>query len=140
MRDLRVAAGLEDVGEAHEVRFDVGQRVLEAVADPGLGGEVDHPVEARLGEGRLDRGAVGEVGAEEAVGGRPGRGGAVELGEPRLLEADVVIVVDDVEPDHGVAPREKRARDVEADEAGVAGDEDPHDTSLMGRRARSRSS
>ena len=30
----------------------VGVRVLEAVAHAGLGGEVDHPVEAVLGEAR----------------------------------------------------------------------------------------
>ena len=45
MRRLRPAAGLEDVGEAHEVALDVGARVLDGMAHAGLGGEVDHPVE-----------------------------------------------------------------------------------------------
>ena len=128
MRHLRLPAGLEDVGEADDVRLHVGERVLQGVAHPGLGGEVDHPVEAVVGEGALHRGPVGEVGAAELVE-APRRGGRpLELGEPRFLEPGVVIVVDGVDPHHRVAAGDERAGDVEADEAGVAGDEDLHRT------------
>ena len=105
-----------------EVRGDVGQRVLEAVADAGLGGEVDHALEGGR-ERRLNRRPVGEVGAQEAP---VGPAGAVELGQPRLLERHVVVVVDVVEARHGVAARQQRPGDVKADEAGGAGDQDPH--------------
>ena len=61
---------------------------------------------------------------------RPVRAGLgrdpVELGETRLLEGDVVIVVDHVEAGDRVAARHQRARGVEADEPRRAGDEDAH--------------
>ena len=60
-------AGLEDVGEGDDVALDIGVRILEAVADAGLGREMDDPVEAMLRETGLDRGEpVGEIGADEA--------------------------------------------------------------------------
>ncbi len=85
MRRLRPAAGLEDVGEAHEVRLDVGARVLDGMAHAGLGGEVDHPVEGRAREGGRDRVHVGEIGAEEASSPRrspPRSGRARPAGPP----------------------------------------------------------
>ena len=50
----------------------------------------------------------------------------LELLQPRELQVDVVVVVEVVEPDHGVAAREQALRDVHADETGGAGDQDFH--------------
>jgi hypothetical protein len=87
---------------------------------------MDHPLKRRL-EGRIHRRPVGEIGAQEAPR-RPGlRRDAVELGQPRLLEGHVVIIVDVVEAGHRIAARQQPRRDMEADEAGGAGDEDVHD-------------
>src|SRR5262249_26336151 len=60
-----------------------------------------------------------------------------ELVEPRLLERRVVVGVEIVEADDAVAVREQTTRDVEADEAGRAGDED---RLVRHRRAHSRHS
>ena len=128
-----VAAGLEHVGEADEVALDVGVRVGERVADARLGGQVDDALGA--GGGRVDGGRVGEVFADVAVAGVPG-----EPLEARLLEADVVVVVDDVEADDLVAAGEEALGDVVADEAGGAGDEDAHgDRVRRGTSAQARS-
>jgi hypothetical protein len=116
-----VAAALQDVGEAHQVALDVGAGVRERVAHPGLGGQVDHPAGAHLGEEPRHGGAVGEVDALVAVARVPR-----EARQARLLEGDVVVVVDHVEADDGLAPLEQALGDVVADEAGGAGDEVGH--------------
>ena len=108
------------------LQLDVGERVLQGVAHPGLGGEVDHPVVGAGGEGGGDRFGGGDVAAVEAPVGAGLGGDAVERGQPGFLERRVVIVVDHVEAGDRVAAAHQRRRDVEADEAGAAGDEDPH--------------
>src|SRR5690606_20714044 len=86
-----------------------------------------------FGEGRGDRIGLGEIGAEEAPVGAGSRRLALDLGDPRLLETRVVIVVETVETDHRVTTLQQPARDMEADEPGRPGDENPH---LSWRRRR----
>ena len=72
------------------------------MADPGLGGEMDDPADRfTLRLDRRRRGlAIGNVGAGESEG-------LVRLqqGEPRLLEADVVVVVQIVDAENAFAAR-----------------------------------
>jgi len=67
-----------------------------------------------LRDDRGERRPVGDVGAMEGEARL-----TVELGEPRLLQRDVVIVVEIVDRDDGVAARQQRLADMEADEAGA---------------------
>ena len=115
-----VPARLEDVEEAGDVRADVLVRIRQRVAHAGLRREVDDAIEAFLREQRVDRGPVGDVELVER------EVGVLELLQPRELEVDVVVLVEVVESDHGVAAREQALRDVHADETGGAGDEDFH--------------
>ena len=64
---------------------------------------------------------VGEGGAHELEA-----GGLLQQREARLLESDIVIVIDGVETDHIVAVRQQPARDVKTDEPRGAGDQDLH--------------
>jgi hypothetical protein len=78
-----VAAALQDVGEADEVGVDVGHRVLDGVAHPGLGRQVDHPLRLVGGEGGGDRRAVVQVDAQIRVAGvgvGAGQAGALQAG------------------------------------------------------------
>ena len=59
------------------------------------------------------------IGFDELEAGQIG-----ELGEPRLFQFRIVIGVDIVETDDAPSIAQQPARDVEADEAGRAGDED----------------
>jgi hypothetical protein len=113
-----VPATLEDVHEAHEVRVHVGVRVRQRVANTRLRREVDHAIEAVLLEEALHAVAVGhvELHEREALLRRQAR-------EARLLERDLVVVVDVVEPHDRVASIEEDVADVGADESGGAGDE-----------------
>ncbi len=96
------------------------------VAHAGLGGEVDDAVEAVSGKAGVDRGAVGEIGADEGVGRAGLAGGVGQDAEAGFLEARVVVVVHAVEADHLVAALEQAPGGVEADEAGVSGHENLH--------------
>jgi len=116
-----VSAALQNVHEADEVGVDVGVRILEGIADTGLGGEMDDALGFLGGEEVFDRGSIGEVEAVEAEVGVTG-----EAGEAGFLEADVVVVVEVVETDDLIAAGEEFFGRVVADEAGGAGDEDAH--------------
>ena len=117
-----VAAGLKDVEEADEVALEVGARVLDGVADTGLGREVHHYIEAVLGEQALDKGGVAEVAAHEGEAAL-----CVGLGQhaqARVLDAGVVVAVEVVETDDNVIGLLEQLLDEErADEAGRSGDE-----------------
>lgn len=112
-----VAAALEDIKEADEITLEVGARVLDGVADTGLGGEVHHDVEAVLGEQTLDEGRVAQVAAHEgeaAVG-----VGLDQHAQARVLNAGVVVAVEVVEADNNVIGLLEQLLDEErADEAG----------------------
>src|SRR5262245_47858725 len=114
-----VAAALEHVEKALQVGVDIGMRIDQRMPHAGLRGEMHDLRKLVLGEQRRHAGAVGEVELDEAIAVQPG-----ELGQPRLLKGRVVVAVDVVETDHGAASLQQAARDMEADEACRAGDED----------------
>ena len=121
MLRLGGAAAFQDVQEADDVGVHVGARALEAVADAGLGGEIDHRIGLDLGEEGRDAVAVGEVDLRVAVAGL-----GLEVGQAGGLQRRVVVGVEVVEAHDLVAARQQPARQVEADEAGRAGDENAH--------------
>ncbi len=121
MADRVAATGLDDVREADQVAARVRAGVDERVADAGLRGEVQHAVEARVGEQPRDAVGVGDVELLEAEAGQ-----RLELRQPVALQADVVVVVQVVDADDVVAAREQRLRGEEADEPGAAGDQHRH--------------
>jgi hypothetical protein len=120
VRDPHVPAALQDVQEGDDVRVDVGVGVGQRVAHPRLRGQVDHAVEPSPAEQLGDGGALGEVQLAEAEARVP-----PQLRQPRLLEGDVVVVVEAVDPDEVVAARQQAPADMKADEAGRAGHQDP---------------
>ena len=132
MLRLYGAATFQDVPEADEVGVDVGGGLLEAVANSGLGGQVDHAVGLGLGEQRRHRFAIGQVDGRVAI--------ALARFKPRkarLFQRRVVVGVEIVQPHHSVAAIQQPMRDVGADEAGRAGDQDNrHAAGLYSRRGR----
>jgi hypothetical protein len=100
--------------------------VHQAVADRRLRSEVDHAVEAVDTKGGIDGGPVGEIGADKCK--IPGTGSAClfDQHESRFLEGRIVIVVDNIEADHVVAPRDQLPRGMEGDETSGTANEDLH--------------
>ena len=87
-------AGLQDVVEPDHVALDVRIRVLDAIADTGLSGQVHDDVEVVFLEEAVDEGLVGEVALDELVGMlRGGRGLLLDLAQTVLLERRIIVVV-----------------------------------------------
>ena len=108
---------------ALEIAADVVEGRLQRVAHAGLGGEVQDardgvPVAARERRDRLEIGDVGRLEGEAGV--RP------QTLEPRPLQRRVIVAVEVVDAEHRLAAREQGQADVEADEAGAAGDQNRH--------------
>ena len=102
MPDAVVPASLQNVRGADHVAVDVGVWVLDRIPHAGLRAEVDHPLELLLRKELRHPGAVGEIELHEAE-----RWLLLEQREASLLEPDVVVVVQVVEADDGVAAREQ---------------------------------
>lgn len=119
-RRLRVRrlAGLEDVDEAGQVAVDVRGRVLHGVSDAGLSRQVHDVAELDQRKEPLEQPGVVDVGLDDED---PGFLQPVLAGP---LQRRVVVLVEVVEADDAVAALLQRQRDVRADEAGRAGDED----------------
>ena len=112
-----VAAGLEDVEEADDVRLDVDVRVRDRIAHARLRGEVDDDVELfRFKELEHER-LVRHVALEEAVSVVP-----AEDVQPGILQVDVVVIVHAVEPDDLVPLLQQTHSEMHPDKTGSAGD------------------
>jgi hypothetical protein len=130
-----VAATLQDVGEARDIALDIGMRIHQRIAHPGLGGQMHHAVEPVLLEQRLHARAVRHIQLHELK--------ARLAREPRqavMLELGVVVVVQIVQAHHLVAAGEQDLADMHADKAGRAGNQDFHAISSgnLGSRAQGR--
>ena len=121
MLDAVVTAALQHVQRADDVGVDVGMRVLQPVADAGLGAEMNDPLRPSFGEEPLHAGAVGEVQLVEGEALAP-----LKLVEPRLLQIYVVVGIEIVEADDLIATLEQRFSGMVTDETGGAGDEHTH--------------
>ena len=123
MGHVIVPRGLQHRQMAGQVGPLIGEGVLQRISHPRLGGQVHDPPHARVRDQGAHLLVVGDVGAHHAK--------AVAPLEPRgagRLQARVVIVVEDIDADHRLAPIQQAFGDVHADEAGRAGDQDrrPH--------------
>ncbi len=119
MFGLHRPGAFEDGQEADDVGIDVARGVFEAVAHAGLGPEMDNATGRVIGEQGGHAGTVGEVDRVVNVA----RLGLQPL-QPGVLQGRVVIAVEVVDADHGLAARQQAAGGVKADETGRAGDED----------------
>src|SRR5690606_39142880 len=109
-----------------EIALHILFRMRQAVADARLGSEMDHAIKAVGGKACIDSGSIGQISADERPGTVCTAPRMTENLQPRLLECGVVIVVDDIDADNGIAALKQPLRDVEADESRSAGNEDFH--------------
>src|SRR3990172_7298012 len=117
MSGLPAATAFQDVPESDQVGVYVGVGVLDRVAYACLGREMHDGVEGVVPKQIRDARAVHDVEflkREPRVPGQPGK--------PRLLERDVIVIVEIVDAVNGIAAVEQLVRQGRADEAGGAGD------------------
>ncbi len=114
-------AALQDVEEADQVRIDIGVRVVDAVAHPGLRREMND-ADWTVGCKQLgDNVPVLQVRGDKLEAVPPGKPGL-----PGLLQADIIVGVEVVDADHALAAGEQAPRHMEADEACDTGKKDRH--------------
>ena len=124
--DPVVPAPLQHIEMAHQVGFGVGMGILQRVAHPSLGSQVDYPIEALLGKQCRHSLAVGQVQLDEADIGTPG-----QIHQARLLQRDVVVVVEIVDTDDLVAMAEQAFGHGVSDKAGHAGNKKLHNHPML---------
>ena len=89
------------------------------MAHPGLGRQMDGPVDSALPIDQLEQGlAVGNVELTKRESVAP-----LEPLQARPLQGGIIVIVQVVDPDHLFATAKQRLADVIADEPGGAGDE-----------------
>src|SRR5262249_4181342 len=119
MSGLAMAAAFENVEEAGEIGVEISVRVLQRVANAGLGGEMHHRAEIAVAKKALDVSAFGEIDFME--------GKFVEFAQdvqPRLLQRRIVIIVDIIETDDRLATLKEAARQRKTDKSRSAGNQD----------------
>jgi len=122
--DAACHSRLEHVGGKDDVVAQVLQRLLHALADERVAGEVEDAVDARVRvEQRADRRPVRQIDLDE--------GG-------RRVDGRTVALVEIVEHDDVVAGSDELGRGDAADVAGTAGDEDFHGGRLLRRSGATR--
>ena len=123
LQALELARGFHQHQMAFDVGLGIGVGVDQRIAHAGLGRQMDDPGDVGMaGEGLFHGLALGNVGAHhgKALMGQQARGAL-------FLQRDVVIVVEVVDADHLLAPRQKRLRGVKADKAGGTGNQNTHE-------------
>ena len=103
-----MAAALENVTKTHQVAVDVSLGVFNTVAHSCLGGKIDHGIKLLGGKQLRQSLAVGDVHFDETELSR-------QFGQTGMFEANVVIVVEIVEPDDLVSPFDQAFRYIIAD-------------------------
>ena len=123
MFDRILPASFQNVVEANDVAFDVHIGIRDGVPHACLRGEIHDDLRPVAREEVGNQALVGKVSADEREVLEH-----LELCQPRLLEPDVIVVVQIVQPDY-VRPRlvrQNALRQVRANKPGRAGNEDGH--------------
>src|SRR5689334_3577365 len=113
-----MAAALQNVHKALNIRVDIDVGIFHRVANAGLGGEMNDFREAVLSEQRLRRRAIGQIELLETE-----LRIAFEQFEARLFQLGVVVMVDAVDAEDVAPLGEKLPHDMKADEASGSGDQ-----------------
>ena len=119
MPNAGVPAAFENVQKTDDVAIDVRVGILERIAHAGLGRQMYDPIGRFALEHVFDSCPVGNVGLDEAetlVRGQPR--------QSRLLQGNVVVVVEVVQPQNIVTAREQPLRDMHPDESRRSRDPD----------------
>jgi len=113
-----VAATFQNVEKAYDIGVDIGLRILQRVAHPGLRGKMDDRSELAVAEHGFREFAIGEI--------EPVKSEILVLAknrEPRLLECRIVIGIDIIYADNRAAMLKQPSREAKSDKACGAGDQ-----------------
>ena len=122
MADLPLAGEFEQFEMADKVAMAVGARILDRIAHPGLGAEMDDSVDLDVtdggGKGRL----IGKIdGMKNKI-----RVRADQPGQARCFQRNWIIIIKIVDADDPFAACQQGADNMCANEAGSPGDQHRH--------------
>jgi hypothetical protein len=126
MRRLARAGQFQHVEMARDVGADIGARVAERIAHPGLRGQMHDSVQFRAIHSLIQRDLICQIKQVEAEAGSACARLFAHKGQPVVLQLHIVIGVQTVDPDHGMALRQQPPRHMRADEAGNPGNQYRH--------------
>lgn len=118
MLHASIPATFEDIHKPDEVRLHVSVRIGQRITHPCLGRKMNNAIEFFVRKQRCHRGCISHIKANKAESGT-----AREACQARLLETDIVVVVEIVQPDDFVATRQQALGDMHADETGGTGNQ-----------------
>ncbi|VXA81567.1 hypothetical protein AERO8C_120094 [Aeromonas veronii] len=104
-----------------EVAVGIGERIVDGVTHPRLRPQMDHPLETMTGKESRHRFAICQIQPLEVKMGETG-----QLGQPRLFQTHLVVVVEVVDPHHLMTCGAQLAGHMKADKTGDAGDQIDH--------------
>jgi len=116
MPDASLAAPFQNIQEAADIAVDIGTRVLERIADPRLGSQIDDIFELPGLEQILDTRPILKA--------APNKGKTIlpfQHSETRFFEGNVIVVIQVIEPGNLVPLPQQALRKVKADKSGSAG-------------------
>ena len=126
-------AGFEDVHEPEDIAVEVGVRMRQTVTYTRLGGQVDHNIRPFFFEHPEERLPVLQIDTVERIAGievadhlpsRPYRHAAdARLCQAGILETGIIVVVDLIDAGDRMTAGQQTTHQMEADEAGRAGDQ-----------------
>jgi len=121
-------AGFENIGEADEIRLNVGLGMGQRVSHAGLSSKMDNPVEPILRKHAFYGIAISEISTRESPRSLPFSGLIAEKAKARLFQRRIVIVINGIEPHNVVAAGKQMANGVKANKTCGAGYKDLHVT------------
>jgi hypothetical protein len=116
-----MAAPFKDVYEPLQIGIDIGVRVFQRISHPGLRGEVNDTIRLFISENACHRVFVFNRNTVKVKRLMPG-----DAGKPRILQRDIIIVVEIVNPDDIIAARKQALDTMHADEAGATCNQNFH--------------
>ena len=118
MSNLLMTTCFEDVHEADQIRIDVSLGIRQGVPNTGLSGQVDDSIEAMSFKQSIDTVTIFQCQLLKAESGT-----TLQKSESIVFELGLIIVVQIVEADHGVASIQQASCRVHPDEARCSGNQ-----------------
>src|SRR5262249_19778697 len=117
MFDFEMSATLQNVAEANQIAVDICAGIFQRIADTRLGRQVDDELGSMLVEQLPQRVLLRDIcpGKYELVS-------FLEKFQPALLQIDVVVIIQFIHADHGLAAIEQATGQVKANEPCRPGD------------------
>src|SRR3954453_16714620 len=126
MGNPRMPACFQNVGESNNVAVYIRVWILQAVANAGLGGEMDHAVERVFRKARSKRHRIGQIEPVTTIKGTSLRRYFFQKFETGLLDRWRVVIVHYVDPNNRISAPEQPGGSMKANKAGIASDQDLH--------------